>query len=165
MMRKLGIPVPKPGGKRPGAGQPRFEPSNDQKKLVKLMLGMKNPLEVVAMAIINPHTGDPIGAELLKERFSHEMAVADAEMRGLLAVNMSARIVKGSDTMMIWTSKNVMGWTDHPVSTKQAGNDEYNKGDPKVVRVEISGGLPKGSRPDKPEGDEYSEVPPEEDEK
>jgi hypothetical protein len=33
---------------------------------------------------------------------------------------------------------------------------------PARVLVEVSGGLPSGSRPDKPEGDNYSEVPEEE---
>jgi hypothetical protein len=36
---------------------------------------------------------------------------------------------------------------------------------PKKIIVEIVGGLPVGSTPEKPEGDNYSEVPPEEERK
>jgi hypothetical protein len=35
-------------------------------------------------------------------------------------------------------------------------------GGPRTIRVIVEGGLPQGSTPEKPEGDNYSDVPPEE---
>jgi hypothetical protein len=50
----------------------------------------------------------------------------------------------------------------HPrISATVPASDEV----PKKIIVEIVGGLPVGSTPEKPEGDNYSEVPPEEERK
>jgi hypothetical protein len=51
---------------------------------------------------------------------------------------------------------------------KNNGDDYVGPaGEPRTVihRVEVIGGLPSGSTPEKPEGDNYSDVPPEEERK
>jgi hypothetical protein len=61
--------------------------------------------------------------------------------------------------------------SDTPKPIGKNNSDEYISGGAAggarevVHRVEVIGGLPPGSRPDKPEGDDYSDVPPEEERK
>jgi hypothetical protein len=153
----------KRGGKRLNAGQPPFVPTDDHRTSVKLLIGLGRPEELVRLAITNPYTKKPISIETLHRHFAHEIEVGQAEIDMVVGASMAARIRKGSDTMMIWYSKNRWGWRDHPESTKPPGNDEYNgKGGDRTVRVVVEGGLPSGSTPEKPEGDNYSDVPPEE---
>ena len=83
----------------------------------------------------------------------------------IVAASMTGRIQRGSDVLMIWYSKQFWGWRDDPLAPKASDGkgDEYdgNKGT-RVIRLEVTGGLPSGSTPEKPDGDNYSEVPPEE---
>lgn len=161
------LPKHKRGGTRPGAGQKPFEPTEEQRTVVKLLAGSGRPQEVIALAVTNPHTKKPMSVESLQRHFAHELEVGGAEMDTVVVASMAGRIRKGSDTMIIWYTKNKWGWRDHPEATKVPGKgDEYNPaaGERKIV-LEVIGGLPRGSTPEKPEGDDYSDVPPEEESK
>jgi hypothetical protein len=132
---------------------------------VRLLIGCGRPYEQICPMIINPSKGKPIGPELFVKVFAREIEVGRIEMDTIVAASMAGRIRKGSDTMIIWYTKNRWGWRDAPEPTPRvpARGDEYEKagGERKVVVV-VEGGLPSGSTPENPGGDNYPEVPPEE---
>ena len=132
-------------------------PTEDHRTTVKLLVGVGRPIEVIALAITNPYTQKPIGPRLLKRLFKHEIEVGQAEVDAVAAVSLVALMKKGNVAATVWFTKNRWGWRDHPESTK-AGNDDY-AGGPRTIRVIVEGGLPQGSTPEKPEGDNYSDVP------
>lgn len=172
MMHKLGIPTPKKGGLRAGAGQKPFVPVVEQRLLVKILKGDDLPEEQIALAIINPATGYPITTKMLHKHFALEMTVGRAES---LAITMSMkrkRIMAGSDGMIMFDIKNKLGWRSEPLDPRgPAGKgDEYTPNPdgsgPTLTRIiRVEGGLPKGSTPANPGGDDYDDVPPPEERK
>jgi hypothetical protein len=112
--------------------------------------------------IVNPSTKKPIGPGLFAKVFVDEVRIGRLEAAAVVAKSMLAQIKKGNTVLTIWYTKNMWGWRDQPEATKPPNSDEYAKGRPHELRLIVTGGLPPGSTPEKPEGDNYSEVPPEE---
>jgi hypothetical protein len=171
MMHKLGIPTPKKGGKRAGAGQRPFSPTDDQRRIVLMMKGMKQSEEVIANAIMNPHTQWPITVETLHKHFRKELDTGVAAVIAILSGTLMKNLARGLEGTSFFMSKNLMGFRSEPLDPRPVlgKGDEYvpnadgSPGGPTITRrIIIEGGLPKGSTPEKPEGDDYDEVPPEE---
>ena len=137
--------------------------TSEQKQLVKLLVGMGTPQERICKGILNPHSHKPISVETLLKAFAAEIESGLVEMESIVGLSHAQQIKKGNMTAIIWWQKNRAGWRDDPDAAQRA---HEAKTDPARAdmkhEVEIVGGLPAGSRPDKPEGDDYSEIPPEE---
>src|SRR5882762_10181510 len=133
-------PTSRRGGRRPGAGQRKFVPTDEQKAFVKLLIGSGRPHEHICKAIFNPSTKKAIGCDLFVKAFAHEIEIGRIEAGAIVSVSMFAQIKKGNMTSIIWYTKNVWGWRDHPEPTKPAGNDEY--AGQQVIHVRVTGGLP-----------------------
>jgi hypothetical protein len=149
------------GGRRRGSGRKRFVATDEQRRFVKMLVGSGRPHQQICLAIINPGSKKPLSPGLFAKVFKDEILVGRIEADTVVSVSMFAQIRKLNTAMTIWYQKNNWGWRDHPEPTKRAGNDDY-AGGPRTVRVIVEGGLPQGSTPEKPEGDNYSDVPPEE---
>lgn len=148
-IKKRGGPRPNSGGKRAGAGRKAFAPTDQQRMFVKLLIGIPNrPYESICSAIINPLTKQPISVDTFAKAFAEEIRTARIEMDALLAEAMAKRVKAGSDTQIIWQSKNRWGWRDRP--------EDLSKVDPVNTSAELTirvvGGLPHGSTPDNPGG-------------
>jgi hypothetical protein len=112
--------------------------------------------------IVNPSTKKPIGPGLFANVFADEIRIGRLDADAVVAKSMLAQIKKGNTVLTIWYTKNMWGWRDQPEATKPAPNsDEYAKTGSHTLRLIVTGGLPPGSTPEKPEGDNYSDVPPE----
>ena len=61
-------PRPGRGGARPGAGQPPFEPTKEQRRMVSILAGMGRPHKEIATLVVNPRTGKPIDDVTLRLR-------------------------------------------------------------------------------------------------
>jgi hypothetical protein len=132
---------------------------------VKLLIGSGRLPEQICPCITNPSTKKPIGIGLFHRVFKEEIEQGCAQMDTLVATSMMAQIRKGNATLIIWYTKNRWGWRDAPEPTPRvpARGDEYEKaGGVRTVTVVVEGGLPVGSSPTNPGGDEYPDVPPEE---
>jgi hypothetical protein len=96
-----------------GRGQPPFEPTKDQRTLVKLMAGFGIPHDRMRLGITNPYTKKPISRDVLERAFAHELEVDSIEMDIAAMKSMAMQIKKGNTTMLIWYSKNRWGWRDN----------------------------------------------------
>lgn len=148
-------------GKKRGRGQPRFEPTQAQRDLVKLLVSDGMPHERICTAIRNPYSGKPIDEKTFVKAFAPEIEIASAEVESIVSASLVNQAKKGNMTAIIWWEKTRRGRRE----------PEYEKANDRKIdpagadvkhEVEIIGGLPTGSRPDKPEGDDYSDIPPEE---
>ena len=110
MMHKLGIPTPKKGGKRAGAGQRPFSPTDDQRRIVLMMKGMKQSEEVIANAIMNPHTQWPITVETLHKHFRKELDTGVAAVIAILSGTLMKNLARGLEGTSFFMSKNLMGF-------------------------------------------------------
>ena len=57
-----------------GRGQPKFEPTQDQRSQVKLMKAVGIPEDRICQTITNPRTGKPVAPMTLARAFAPELA-------------------------------------------------------------------------------------------
>ncbi|NEU95661.1 hypothetical protein [Bradyrhizobium uaiense] len=123
------------GGKRPGAGRKKGVPNKATAARERAVAASgSTPLDVMIKAMRN---FEALANECVsnKKRFEYYLRAAVAVAKDA-AVYVHPRVV--------------------PTGGADAGVTEV------VHRVEVTGGLPIGSNPERPEGSEYSDVPPEE---
>ena len=56
-----------------GRGQPKFEPTQDQRNQVKLMKALGIPEDRICKTISNPRTGKPVAPMMLARAFAPEL--------------------------------------------------------------------------------------------
>jgi hypothetical protein len=66
-------PKGKNGGRREGAGRKPFIPTDEHRKMVKMLAGLGTPEETIVNVIINPQTGNPIDKKTLLANFRSEI--------------------------------------------------------------------------------------------
>src|SRR5262249_23827797 len=70
------------GGK---VGKPPFKPTQAQRELVTILIGMKMTWDQVRLLVINPRTGEPIAKTALSKHFRRELAEGGAQLKALIA--------------------------------------------------------------------------------
>jgi hypothetical protein len=135
----------KKGGKAKRArGQPPFEPTKDQRTLIKLMAGFGIPHDRMRLGIPNPYSGRPISRDVLERAFAYELEVGSVDMDIAAMKSMAMQIKKGNVTMLIWYSKNRWGWRDSydAMLRGAAGGVGQGPDGQRGMVITIRGGLP-----------------------
>ena len=122
-------------GKR-GRGQPKFEPTQDQRYQVKLMKALGIPEHRICTTIINPRTQKPVAPMTLARAFAPELASGATEFHALVGDFIMCAIlgkkpalgdaIKSEQVRMtaaIFYAKTKMGWKETVV------NEPANKDD------------------------------------
>ena len=74
-----------------GRGQPKFEPTQDQRSQVKQMKALGIPEDRICKTITNPRTGKPVSPMTLARAFARELASGATEFHTLVGNFISAR--------------------------------------------------------------------------
>ena len=67
-----------------GRGQPKFEPTQDQRSQVKLMKAVGIPEDRICKTITNPRTGKPVAPMTLARAFPRELESGATECQALV---------------------------------------------------------------------------------
>jgi hypothetical protein len=67
-----------------GRGQPKFEPTQDQRSQVKMMKALGIPEDRICKTITNPPTGKPVAPMTLARAFGPELASGATEVHALV---------------------------------------------------------------------------------
>ena len=67
-----------------GRGQPKFEPTQDQRNQVKQMKALGIPEDRICKTITNPRTGKPVSPMTLARAFARELASGATEVHALV---------------------------------------------------------------------------------
>jgi len=67
-----------------GRGQPKFEPTQDQRSQVKQMKALGIPEDQICKTITNPRTGKPVSPMTLARAFARELASGATEFHTLV---------------------------------------------------------------------------------
>jgi hypothetical protein len=102
----------KPGRPRQPGLEHRFEPTQEQREIVRLLVGMGVTPDRICKCIRNPLTRRPIGVETLTKRFADELDCGSAELDALACGMLAKKIREGNIVAIIWYQKNRMGWAD-----------------------------------------------------
>ena len=97
----------KNGGARPGAGRPRFVPTNDERKQVEALSGYGLPQDQIAILIRGG-----IALETLREYFATELISGKAKANGQIGKTLFQKAMSGDTAAMIWWSKAQMRWAE-----------------------------------------------------
>jgi hypothetical protein len=158
-----------PTGRRKN-GRPPHQPTVSSTAQVEALVMVNTTKEDIAKIV-------GIDIKTLDKYYSTVMDIAKARQKGKLG----GLVMEGAEkdprlALELLHRQGVEGFVAPQTHTPQGGGkgkgDEYNPNNPGgaasagvtevVHRVEVIGGLPRGSTPEKPEGDDYSDVPPEE---
>ncbi len=90
----------------PGAGRPRYQPSDKERATVKVMAGVGvKQADICAVLGISPHT--------LRRRFKAELATAEIEANAAVSQSLFSMATKGrSVAAAIWWEKTRQGRSD-----------------------------------------------------
>lgn len=116
----------------------RFEPTKEQRAVVKLACAHGMPWDSIRLVIINPRTGKAIAKETLMYAFEEELAAGKVEMDIMVCGALAQSIKEGNVTSMIWYMKNRMGWADSQRNELSGPN-----GQPLVTGIEVQFVVPK----------------------
>lgn len=95
------------GGAQPGAGRPRFVPTNDERKQVEALSGYGLPQDQIAVLIRGG-----IALETLREYFATELISGKAKANGQIGKTLFQKAMSGDTAAMIWWSKAQMRWAE-----------------------------------------------------
>jgi hypothetical protein len=116
-------------------GQPKFEPTQDQRNQVKLMKALGIPEDRICRTIANPRTGKPVAPMTLARAFAAELESGATEVHTLVG-NFIICAILGKKPMLgdpikseqvrmtaaIFYAKTQMGWKETVVN-EQANKD------------------------------------------
>lgn len=123
----------KNGGARPGAGRKKFEPSDQERVIVKSMAGYGVPFEQIASMV-----RDGIHIDTLRAHFSKELIMGKALANSKIGEKLYNKAIKGDTTAMIWWTKAQMGWREPPRQSEESREDlrEARRNEPTQEEIE-----------------------------
>jgi hypothetical protein len=131
------------GGK---VGKPPFKPTQAQRELVTILIGMKMTWDQVRLLVINPRTGEPIAKTALSKHFRRELAEGGAQLKALIASKYHQALQNGDCWAVRMGLRNKFGWLNEGSTPLPADSLEL-EGDPKI---QIEFVLPTAKRLEEP---------------
>ena len=102
-------------------GQPKFEPTDEQRGWVSAMAGVRMTHEEMSRIIVNPHTGHYICCETLVKAFPDELAGGKARLKHRLCTKLVERIDAGDWNAIQFGFQHVYGWKDKDANGEDDG--------------------------------------------
>jgi hypothetical protein len=102
-----GARYPNGGGPQPGAGRPKFVPTDPERKQVEHLSGVGLPIDQIAILV-----RDGIHVETLRAHFSNELTAGKAKANSQVGKTLFQKAMDGDTTAMIWWSKTQMRWAE-----------------------------------------------------
>jgi hypothetical protein len=120
-----------------GRGQPKFEPTQEQRSQVKLMKALAIPEDWICQTITNPRTGKPVAPMTLARAFAAELESGATEFHALVGNFILCAIlgkkpalgdaIKSEQVRMtaaIFYAKTKMGWRETVVNERANKDDK-----------------------------------------
>lgn len=112
-----GGPRANSGGARPGAGRPRFVPTDADRKQVEALSGYGLPVHQIAALIQGG-----VSVDILYDHFRDEMVSGKAKANSQIAQTLFQKAKAGSETALIWWTKSQMRWSErHEITGADGG--------------------------------------------
>lgn len=99
------------------AGRPKFQPTDEQRRMVESMAGYGLLHEDIALCV-----GDGIDPKTLRKHFRHELDTAPIKANAKVAEVMFREALNGNITAAIWWTKARMKWKETK-ATELGGTD------------------------------------------
>jgi hypothetical protein len=96
--------------KRRGRGHPPFIPTDEQRRFVTAMAGIRMTWEEIRLLVINPTTGEPITKTTLSRAFGRELADGKAKLKSIVAKRFYEALHRGDAWAVQMGLKTQFGW-------------------------------------------------------
>jgi hypothetical protein len=96
-----------PGGARPGAGRPPFQPTDAERKQVEALAGYGLTVEMIRHLV-----RDGIALDTLFAHFRVELDAGRAKANAQVGKRLFQKVMEGDTTAMIWWTKTQMRWSE-----------------------------------------------------
>ena len=96
--------------KRLGPGHPSFIPTDEQRRFVTAMAGIRMTWEEIRLLVINPTTGEPITKTTLSRAFRRELADGKAKLKSIVAKRFYEALHRGDPWAVQMGLKTQFGW-------------------------------------------------------
>jgi hypothetical protein len=114
--------------RNPGRGQPRFTPTEEQRRLIKIVIGFGVSPERCRLLIRN-RAGKPIAHETFRRAFAAEIEVGSIEMDAIAIAALATKVRQGDMRAIEFFMRNRMNWREH-THTDRTTTDEL------VIKIE-----------------------------
>lgn len=129
------------------AGIPNFEPTEDQRKLVRQVAGIGVPHEMIRLLVKNG-AGEPISADTLKRHFAADLeegkANTAAQMVGKLVATALGQVSAQQTACLIFWCKTQLGWRE--TSALDVNLPPEEEGDALDKAARVAGLIERGRR-------------------
>ena len=96
--------------KRRGRGHPPFIPTDEQRRFVTAMAGIRMTWEEIRLLVVNPQTGEPITKTTLARAFKRELTNGKAKLKSLVATRFYEALRRGDAWAVQMGLKTQFGW-------------------------------------------------------
>jgi hypothetical protein len=96
--------------KRRGRGHPPFIPTDDQRRFVTALAGIRMTWEEIRQLVVNPQTGEPITKTTLARAFKRELADGKAKLKSLVATRFYEALRRGDPWAVQMGLKTQFDW-------------------------------------------------------
>jgi hypothetical protein len=134
LIKKHGGARPGTGGAQPGAGRPKFEPVDAERKQVEALSGYGLPIDQIAILI-----RQGISVDTLRIHFATELVAGKAKANSGIGRTLFQKAMGGDTTAMIWWSKTQMRWAEtqkHEITGADGAPLEFTKIERVIVKHE-----------------------------
>jgi hypothetical protein len=94
-----------------GRGRPKFEATDEQRRFVAVMAGVRMSHEELRLLIVNPQTGKPVDVRTLEREFAPELAAGKARLQMLTRMKLHEAICAGMPWAIIFALQHIDGWS------------------------------------------------------
>ena len=105
-------------------GTPEFIPTDEQRRFVAAMCGVKLTWDEIALQVINPRTGKGISKATLSVHFPSELAAGKARMKAIIGTRFIEKVNGGDNWALQFALRHINGWKDNDMSVSVGDNGE-----------------------------------------
>lgn len=130
------LPLKGRGGKRQGAGAPKFKPTEEQRRIVESAAGIGLRQLQICWLIADPTTGRPLSKPTLHKHFADELARGKAKAHFNVGKSLYDQAV--GIPKMDATGKKQVGWVSEPVTAATIWFTKSQMGFREQGRIDVS---------------------------
>lgn len=109
---------------------PSFEPTNQQRKFVEGMAGLKMTHDEMYPLVLNPRTNAPIDKKTFEKAFARELQIGKYKLKSLIGTKFMERLNLGEPWAIQFGFKHIFRWRENDTDVTVGINNNGSESNP-----------------------------------